>query len=213
MIDLKQMVQERGYKVIHIKTDSIKIPDADKEIIDLIMEFGIQYGYEFEHEVTYDKFCLVNDAVYIAKAKDGKKPSYWDAVGAQFQHPYVFKKLFSKEPIEFKDLCEAKTVTTALYLDLNGVETPMALADPMHFVGKAGLFTPIKENRGGGLLVREKDGKYYAAVGTKGYRWLESEMVEAFNKQDDVDMAYFDELVNDAVENISKYGDFEWFTS
>jgi energy-coupling factor transporter ATP-binding protein EcfA2 len=213
MIDLKQMVQERGYKVIHIKTDSIKIPDADKEIIDLIMEFGMQYGYEFEHEVTYDKFCLVNDAVYIAKAKDGKKPSYWDAVGAQFQHPYVFKKLFSKEPIEFKDLCEAKTVTTALYLDLNGVETPMALTDPMHFVGKAGLFTPIMENRGGGLLVREKDGKYYAAVGTKGYRWLESEMVEAFNKQDDVDMAYFDELVNDAVENISKYGDFEWFTS
>lgn len=213
MIDLKNMVQEAGYKVIHIKTDSIKIPDADTKIIEMIMDFGYQYGYEFEHEVTYEKFCLVNDAVYIAKSKDGKVPSYWEAVGAQFQHPYVFKTLFSKEPITFKDLCEAKTVTTALYLDMNGVDTPMALTNPMHFVGKAGLFTPIKEDKGGGLLVREKDGKYYAAVGTKGYRWLESEMVEQLNKQDDVDMAYFEALVNDAVDNISKYGDFEWFVS
>ena len=213
MIDLKNMVQDAGYKVVHIKTDSIKIPDADKKIIDLVMEFGNNYGYEFEHEVTYEKFCLVNDAVYIAKAKDGKKPGYWEAVGAQFQHPYVFKTLFSKEPIEFNDLCETKTVTSALYIDLNGVDTPMALANPMHFVGKAGRFTPILENRGGGLLVREKDGKYYAAVGTKGYRWLESEMVVALGKQDDVDMSYFESLVNDAVDNISKFGDFEWFTS
>jgi energy-coupling factor transporter ATP-binding protein EcfA2 len=212
MIDLKNFVQENGYQAVHIKTDSIKIPNADKKIIDLVMEFGNNYGYEFEHEVTYDKFCLVNDAVYIAKTLDGKKPSYWDAVGAQFQHPYVFKKLFSREPIEFRDLCETKTVTTALYLDFNGVETPMALTDPMHFVGRAGLFCPIQEGKGGGLLMREKDGKFYAAVGTKGYRWLESEMVEVFNKKEDINMQYFDSLVNDAIENISKYGDFEWFT-
>ena len=213
MIDLKNFVQEKGYKVVHIKTDSIKIPDADKNIIDLVMEFGTNYGYEFEHEVTYDKFCLVNDAVYIAKTLDGKKPSYWDAVGAQFQHPYVFKKLFSKERIEFRDLCETKTVTTALYLDFNGVDTPMKVTDPMHFVGRAGLFCPIEDGKGGGLLMREKDGKFYAAVGTKGYRWLESEMVEVFNKQNDINMQYFDSLVNDAIDNISKYGDFEWFNS
>lgn len=213
MIDLKNFVQEKGYQVVHIKTDSIKIPNADKKIIDLVMEFGNNYGYEFEHEVTYDKFCLVNDAVYIAKTLDGKKPSYWDAVGAQFQHPYVFKKLFSKEPIEFRDLCETKTVTTALYLDFNGVDTPMKVTDPMHFVGRAGLFCPIKDDKGGGLLMREKDGKFYAAVGTKGYRWLESEMVQIFNKQNDINMQYFDKLVNEAIENISKYGDFEWFNS
>jgi hypothetical protein len=213
MIDLKQMVQEQGYQVVHIKTDSIKIPNADKKIIDLVMEFGNNYGYEFEHEATYDKFCLVNDAVYIAKTLDGKQPAYWDAVGAQFQHPYVFKKLFSKEPIEFKDLCETKTVTTALYLDFNGLETPMVFVDPMHFVGKAGLFCPIQEGKGGGLLLREKDGKYYSATGAKGYYWLESEMVQAFNKENDIDMRYFDKLVDEAIENISKYGDFEWFNS
>lgn len=213
MIDLKEMVQEQGYQVVHIKTDSIKIPNADKKIIDLVMEFGNNYGYEFEHEATYEKFCLVNDSVYIAKTLDGKTPSYWDAVGAQFQHPYVFKKLFSKEPIEFKDLCETKTVTTSLYLDFNGLETPMVFVDPMHFVGKAGLFCPIQEGKGGGLLLREKDGKYYSATGAKGYYWLESEMVQAFNKENDIDMSYFDKLVDEAIENISKYGDFEWFNS
>lgn len=213
MINLQEVVEGHGYKVIHIKTDSIKIPDADKKIIDIVMEYGKEYGYDFEHEVTYDKFCLVNDAVYIAKTKDGKTPSHWEAVGAQFQHPYVFKTLFSKEKIEFRDLCETKTVSTALYLDFNGEDAPMALENPIHFVGKAGSFCPIKPGCGGGLLMREKDGKFYAAVGTKGYRWLEAEMVEILKKQKDIDMSYFESLANDAVENISKYGDFEWFTS
>ena len=213
MINLKNMVQDLGYKVVHIKTDSIKIPDADKRIIDLVMEYGHEYGYDFEHEATYEKFCLVNDAVYIAKTADGKKPSYWEAVGAQFQQPYVFKTLFSKEPLEFRDYCETKTVSTALYLDFNGEETPMVFEDPMHFVGKAGSFCPIKPGAGGGLLMREKEGKFYAAVGTKGYRWLEAEMVEQLGKQDDIDMKYFEAMANDAIDNISKYGDFEWFAS
>ena len=67
MIDLKHEVQKRGWTVAHIKTDSIKIPEANKDIIDFVIEFGKKYGYDFEHEVTYEKFCLVNDAVYIAK--------------------------------------------------------------------------------------------------------------------------------------------------
>jgi hypothetical protein len=82
-----------------------------------------------------------------------------------------------------------------------------------YFVGKAGLFTPIKSGCGGGLLVREKDGKYNAAPGTKGYRWLESEMVEKLKMQEDVDRDYYNVMVDKAVETISKYGDFEWFVS
>ena len=119
MIDLLHAVQERGYTVAHIKTDSIKIPDADPEIIQFVMDFGRRYGYEFEHEATYEKMCLVNDAVYIAKYKDGKSAGEWTATGTQFAVPYVFKKLFSREDIEFKDLCETKEVKSALYLDLN----------------------------------------------------------------------------------------------
>lgn len=121
MIDLKHEVQKRGYTVAHIKTDSIKIPNADKYIIDFVMEFGRKYGYTFEHEATYEKMCLVNDAVYIAKyaydqEHDGTE---WTATGTQFAVPYVFKTLFSKEPIVFDDLCETKSVKSAIYLDIN----------------------------------------------------------------------------------------------
>lgn len=208
MVDLKEEVQKRGYTVAHIKTDSIKIPNADDEIIKFIQEFGKKYGYTFEHEATYDRLCLVNDAVYIAKDKaDG----HWTATGTQFQVPYVFKTLFSHEPIIFKDKCETKTVTSALYLDMN--EKLAEDEHDYHFVGRAGQFCPIKPGCGGGLLLREKDGKYYAAGGTKGYRWLESEEVKNLGKEGDIDIKYYLDLVDDAVSAISEYGDFEWFIS
>ena len=94
MITLKHEVQKRGFTVAHIKTDSIKIPNATPEIISFVTEFGKNYGYDFEHEATYEKMCLVNDAVYIAKYKDGKHAGEWTATGTEFQVPYVFKTLF-----------------------------------------------------------------------------------------------------------------------
>ena len=33
------------------------------------------------------------------------------------------------------------------------------------------------------------------------------------NKEDDIDRSYYNSLVDDAVEEISKYGDFEMFIS
>jgi hypothetical protein len=263
MIDLKNAVLERGFKVAHIKTDSIKIPDATPEIIQFVIDFGERYGYTFEHEATYDRMCLVNDAVYIAKYKDAKeceamygyipgdnkkKSGKWTATGTQFQIPYVFKKLFSREEIAFEDMCETKSVSSSLYLDLNedltdvseyekefqkaesdykkgllsdiSFETLCQELNPLiekghnyRFIGKVGQFCPIKDGCGGGLLMREKDGKYYAATGSKGYRWLESEMVRDLDKSDNVDRSYYDKLVDDAVKTISQYGDFEWFVS
>lgn len=212
MIDLKHAVQEKGYVVAHIKTDSIKIPNADQGIIDFVMEFGKKYGYTFEHEATYDRLCLVNDAVYIAREKnqDGTL-GHWTATGTQFQVPYVFKTLFSKEPIIFNDLCETKTVTTALYLDMN--ESLAKDEHDYHFVGKAGRFCPILPGKGGGLLMREKDGKYSFATGSKGYRWLESEMVKELGRENDIDRSYYNAMVDEAKSAIDKYCDFEWFAS
>ena len=216
MTDLKKAVQELGYTVAHIKTDSIKIPNATPEIIQFVMDFGKRYGYNFEHEATYEKMCLVNDAVYIAKYKDGEHAGEWTATGAQFAVPYVFKTLFSKEELEFDDLCETKSVSTSLYLDINE-DLPEDQHD-YHFVGKVGRFCPIKPGCNGGELVREgkdKEGniKYSSATGAKGYRWLESEMVYSLGKRQDIDYSYFNKLVDNAVENISQYGDFEWFVS
>jgi hypothetical protein len=156
---------------------------------------------------------LVNNAVYIAKYKDGKNAGKWTATGAEFAQPYVFKTLFSKEPLVFEDLCETKAVTSksALYLDMNE-----GLGEDQHnyqFVGKVGNFCPMVAGSGGGLLMREKDGKYYAATGTKGYRWMESEVVKELGIQDKVDLEYHSQLVNDAIDHISKFGDFQNFVS
>ena len=79
------------------------------------------------------------------------------------------------------------------------------------FVGKVGQFTPIKKGYGGALLVREKDGKYYAVGGTKGYRWLESELVKELDKENEIDKTYYQKLVDDAIDTIGKYGDVEQF--
>lgn len=209
MIDLKRAVQAKGWKVVHIKTDSIKVPNITDEIANFIEKFGETYGYRFELESSFQKFCLVNDAVYVAKTASGAD-SHWSAVGAQFQHPYVFKTLFSKEEITLDDLSETKQVTTALYLDFE-TEKPMSESDEhLVFVGKVGSFTPIKEGRGGGILYREKDGKMYSATGAKGYFWMETERVRQLNKEKDIDMTYFEGLVNDAIENISRFGDPKW---
>ena len=255
---LKSEVEKRGFCVAHIKTDSIKIPDATPEIMDFVIRFGKEYGYLFETEANFEKFCLVNDAVYVAKFKDGKHAGEWTATGTQFQVPYVFKKLFSKEPIEFKDMCETKSVTSALYLDMNenlpdvseqekdlerivkkarefGVDMDtsghsgdsemdsmvgeISKGHNYIFIGKVGQFCPIKPGCGGGLLMRETENKktgekgYAAAASSKGYRWLESEMVRELGKEESIDLSYYDNMVTEAVKTISQYGDFEWFVS
>ena len=206
MIDLKNEVQARGFTVAHIKTDSIKIPNATQDIIKFVMDFGKKYGYTFEHEATYEKMCLVNNAVYVAK---DRSDHHWTATGAQFAQPYVFKTLFTHEPLIFSDVCETKSVKDLLYLDMNE-----NLGPDEHnyvFVGKVGSFCPISDGFGGGELVVKRGDKFVSATGAKGYRWLESEVVKKICEQ--INFDYYDNLVNDAIENIGKYGDPEWFVS
>lgn len=209
MIDLKHAVQEEGFTVAHIKTDSIKIPDATQEIIDFVFNFGSKYGYEFEHEATYDKFCLVNDAVYIAR-----KGNEWTAVGAQFQHPFVYKTLFTGEKVEFNDLCETKQVTQGtIYLDFDLVQKPMHSYNGRHHVGRIGRFVPVTEASGGGVLLRVKDDKAYAVTGTKDYFWLEAEVAMDAVKEPsiEIDMSYFNGLTDKAKEAIDFFGSFAEF--
>lgn len=264
MRTLQDEVESRGYIVASIRTDSIKIPDATPEIISFCMGFAGKYGYVFEHEATYDRMCLVNNSAYIAKYAtaekceelygyipgDNKKHGgEWTATAAQFQVPYVFKTLFTKEPIIFEDMCETKEVKKGvLYLDKNEhlpdvseyekefekaedkykkgklsdttfesmcseLAKKIEVGHEYHFVGKVGQFCPIKPGCGGAVLYRMQDGKYNAATGTTGYRWLESAMVKELGKEDDIDKSYYIKLVDDAVDAISQYGDFEWFVS
>ena len=218
MRTLQDEITDKGFKVVHIKTDSCKIPDATPEIVEFVQDFARKYGYEMEHEATYEKMCLVNRAAYIAKYdkygirnKGGKHAGEWSATAAQFAVPYVFKTLF-------KDFCEVKEVKNpyAMYLDKNEF-----LPEGEHkreFVGRVGQFTPVLAGKGGGLLVKSKIGedKFDAVTGTLGYRWLESEEIREMkleHPEDLVDKGYYISKVDDAVATIAKYGDPEWFCS
>ena len=221
MTDLKFAVQEKGFTVAHIKTDSIKIPNATQEIIEFVISMGKAYGYTFEIEHEYEKMCLVNDAVYIAKNKEehevtlstGEKiMTKWEATGKQFAEPFVFKTLFAEKPLIFEDYAQVKQVQTALYLDFN--ENLKEDEHDYKFVGKTGSFVPVVEGSNGGLLLRQvEEGKYSSAVGAKGYRWMESEVVKKLNLQKNIDISYYNRLANEAKDEISQYGDFEWFVS
>ena len=215
MIDLKEQLQKFGHHVIHIKTDSVKIPNATKKALTDVKTIGSFYGYQFEHEETYDKFCLVNDAVYVAGIQkvpwEGGYPGYdWKAVGAQFQHPYVFKTLFSGEDLEFSDHCEAKSVVKGtMYLDISGLDSDQPDHTKMRHVGRTGLFVPVLE--GGGILYRMHEDKYYAVSGTKNHLWMEAYVAEGLGDKLKIDMSYFEKLQKDAVDTIEKFGSFDKF--
>jgi hypothetical protein len=207
MIDLKNDMKEAGHRVIHIKTDSVKIPEATKKAIDFVAKHGKRYGYDFEHEITYDKLCLVNDAVYIA-CKDGK----WTAVGSQFQHPYIFKSLFSKEKLTFDDFCESKNVIQGtMYLDREEHEKGAELNHrSMRHLGRTGRFVPVLE--GGGTLYRVKDDRYYLVTGTKGHKWIEAEIAQTMPDLK-IDMSYFEKLKDEAIKTIEQFGSFGEFVN
>ena len=216
MLTLKHKLMDMGVTIVHISTDSIKIANATPDIIKFVSDFGQQYGYTFEHEATYAKMCIVNDAVYIAKyateetcqklygyLPSKQKPGQWTATGKQFQVPVVYKKLFSGEDIEFDDVCEAINVTSSLYLIGDKKE---------EFVGRIGEFVPVKE--GGYSLMRvagiDENGnkRFAAATGTKGYSWLEAEVVRLAHPDDwqnVIDWSYYNELVDKARESIDEY--------
>ena len=287
MIDLMLKVKKKGYRVMHVKTDSIKIANPDPDIFKFVYDYGKQFGYTFEVEHKFEKLCLVNNAVYICKytndPENGKLAGKWEGTGDQFKKessPYEFKTLFSHEDIDFYDLCVTQTVKVGLglYLDMDEElpdpsylekeeeklvkkwhkvqfdltdENDQKLVDGFNpvltdisdkklsqyasnefhsdyirlcevreeikkchdyrFVGKAGLFCPIKPGCGGGRLVRENNGKYAYAAGSKDYRWLEAETVKEYHMEDKIDYGYFEALKKDAIATISKFGDFEAF--
>lgn len=230
MKTLMDEVEAMGYKVIHIKTDSIKIANPDEKIAKFIFEFGEKYGYTFEIEHKFEKICLVNNAVYIAKLaeddpewldaktkaeKEGTDiPTRWTATGTQFKIPYVFKTCFSDEELYFEDLCDTKSVKSSMYLDFNEQNNDI---HNYTFVGRVGSFVPIKPGCGGGELVRDagldKEGniKYAFVTGTKGYRWLESAVVKSLGRDSDIDISYWEDLANEARETINLFGDYWTF--
>ena len=80
------------------------------------------------------------------------------------------------------------------------------------FIGRVGQFTPMKQGVGKELLCL-RDEKYVSPPGTKGYYWLESEVVRTNNLENSIDISFYEELVREAVGTITSYGSFDDFIS
>lgn len=218
MVNLKHEVQKRGYTVAHIKTDSIKIPNADNDIIRFVTEYGKLYGYTFEHEATFERLALITKADYVAygesvencesmygysPTKQKKYANGWTSTGKQLSVPYVFKTLFSHEEIGLRDMMETMSVETELDLDMN---ENLSEGDHKYiFVGKCGAFCPIQKGKNGGELMRKNGEKYDSATGAKGYRWKEYEVVRDLGLEDEIDRSYYDVKCKNAMIDIGKY--------
>lgn len=220
MKTLQDEIEKRGFTVVHIKTDSIKIANPTDEILSFVDEFGKKYGYTYEVEHTWNRLCLVNDAVFIGQHdlddpdyisnKDKSEedfPSRWEAVGTQFKVPFVYKSLFTHQPIDFYDKCETINVTSgSLHLIYENGETTVD-----NFVGRIGLFCPMKTH-GGKLIVKRDDGRVASPSGTKDYIWMESDGVKDAGLEDDINIDYYKAKCDEAIDTISKYGDYYQFT-
>ena len=132
-------VEKRGFHIVHVKTDSCKIPNATLDIVKFVQEFANKYGYVMEHEATYERMCLIDNAQYVAaymRPEECEKiynyvpgDNYehfsendhpWTTTGKMYMRPFIFKTLFTGEPVTFDDLCETNTVKdAAIYLDMN----------------------------------------------------------------------------------------------
>lgn len=203
MIDLRNAVQELGYTVIHVKTDSIKIHNPDEFIENFIYKFGECYGYSFEVEDEWDRICLIDKAQYIGLTVDGE----WKATGEKFAQPYVYKTMFTHEPLDFEDFCETKSVQKgAIYMDMED-------GKDMIFVGRVGQFTPVKV--GGASLYRVDNGKRYAVADTKDYKWLESNDIRIGKDINPdttiIDMSFYEEMARDAMDSIMALGNYDDF--
>jgi len=186
MVDLKFAIEEQGYKVCHIKTDSVKVPNADEKIIQFVHDFGKQekYNYKFEHEHTYKRMALINNAVYIAQLEDDS----WSPVGAEYANTYLLKRVWTKEELVDRDFFITKQSKGHIYL---GDE----------FVGKVGSIYASKS--GAECMWTEDDENFKSVTGTKGYLFKQTDQFDI----EDVDFAYYDKVAIDGLKKIMKVGD------
>ena len=186
MVDLKFAIEEQGYKVCHIKTDSVKVPNADEKIIQFVHDFGKQekYNYKFEHEHTYKRMALINNAVYIAQLEDDS----WSPTGAEYANTYLLKRVWTKEELVDRDFFITKQSKGHIYL---GDE----------FVGKVGSIYASKS--GAECMWTEDDENFKSVTGTKGYLFKQTDQFDI----EDVDFAYYDKVAIDGLKKIMKVGD------
>lgn len=205
MMMLQEEVEARGYNVIHIKTDSMKIENGDAEIHAYMQERAHAFGYNFDHEANFDKLALTNKATIIGHISwhgKEKKIGTWEATGAQYAMPYVYKKLFSGEDIVEQDFFMLKSAKDPIkFTNKVTLGSNIEVSDNDRFVGKNAY---IYASKTGQNIYADRGETKAAITGTKGYLW---KLAAEYSGKDDVDIAYYDKLVSDGVDDIFDKGD------
>ena len=167
-------------------------------------QFAVPYLFKklFSHEqITFDDMC---ETFAVSKGD-----LYLD-MNENLPDVTEYEKQLDKYETQYKKGQISDIVLEEYSADL---ADKISKGHDLHFVGRVGQFCPIKVGCNGGVLYRVNNGKKYAAPGSSGFRWLESEKVKVLGKEDCIDKTFYENLINDAVDVISKYGDFEWFVS
>ena len=179
-------------------------PDSPGKWIAKAEQFQVPYVYKtlFSHEdISFDDMCetkaVSKGELYLDMNEDMVDVSEYEKELKKLEDKYKKGELsdtsFEPESVRLTD--------------------EIAKGHNYIFVGRVGQFCPIVPGGGGGVLYRYQDGKYYAAAGTKGYRWLESEVVKELGKEDLIDKSYYISLVDDARDTINQYGDCDMFAN
>ena len=183
-------------------------------------QFAVPYVFKtlFTHEkIGFEDLCetkSVKSEMYIDIPIENKKYTEKDA--AEF---LILTKAWNSKAPTALERC-AKKLGYSLeemgqrYAELQKQE---AKTHRYQYIGKVGQFTPVIGH--GGTLVTcsnfddEENRKFSSVNGAKGYQWLESESVQLLKCEDDIDISYYRKLVDDAIDSINEFGDFEQFVA
>lgn len=108
-----------------------------------------------------------------------------------------------------------------MYEDLTDEQVNEKIAEGHNyiFIGRVGQFIPVKEGCGGGVLLRyagEDSGgnpKYAAVEGTKDWRWKETEVIRSLKLEDQINMDFFRNKLDEAIDTLAQFGDVDKFLS
>lgn len=89
MNELYQNCISKGWKVVHIKTDGIKIADCTDEMIAYCIDFAKKWGYNFSIDEKYKEFLIIDKANYIGITEDGRISSRGELFNNNWLEAYV----------------------------------------------------------------------------------------------------------------------------
>lgn len=201
-----------GFKIVQIKTDSIKIAEYTEDIVNFCKSYAKKFGYNFKEEAKY-RFLLTNGCDCIGIKENGDVEASVDSSEDEEQEEVkgFFSKLYDHEGrIRTKDNIETlvlkKYTKTQVYLGTVEEENKKKVFKIRDEVNshKVQVLLPVK--RGYGLIPfrQNKNGAYSSIEDLKG-----QEVIAIYSKDElktidpaIIDYDYFQKVVDKALDTM-----------